>query len=106
VDVSAAFIGGASRQDVIDGCAVLGINGTPYWCEARMSGDTCEGFTLRKFGGTADAYFVARNLRSCSCPHSNYNPTRPLGCKHICALRIALPTVTGRHAPAVAVAVA
>jgi hypothetical protein len=88
VRIEAHFIGGASREEVIAGSAVLAIvlgddtdrNETLYWCQARLNGDgSCSGFLLTKFGGSGDAYFVGRDLRSCSCPDANYHPDRPAG---------------------------
>ncbi len=115
VNVTARFVGGATRQDVIDGAAVLSIAyGDPtdtdesaYWCRAVFVGDICTGFQLTKFG-TGEVYDIPRDLSSCDCPDHTYRPERPGGCKHMAALRQALPTVSkaGAHpcAPAAPVA--
>jgi hypothetical protein len=98
VNVKAHFVGGATRQEVIDGAAVLSITdlGTgeeqAYWCEALFDGPTCTGFRLRKLGSDA-AYDLPRNLSSCDCPDGTNRPDRPGGCGHAQALRQALPTV-------------
>jgi hypothetical protein len=110
VSVVAYFVGGASRQEVIDGSAVLSIatgddtdrDETVYWCQALYQGDVCTGFRLTKFG-TAEVYDVPRSLDSCDCPDHTYRPERPGGCKHQQALRQALPTVAN-DAPAVGAA--
>jgi hypothetical protein len=98
--VTARFVGGATRQDVLDGAAVLAIvtgddtdaDESVYWCQALYTGDRCTGFRLTKFG-TGDVREIPRSLDSCNCPDANYHPDRPGGCKHQVALRQALPTV-------------
>jgi hypothetical protein len=109
VQITAHFVGGASRQDVLDGAAVLAIvagdatdaDERAYWCKALYAGDQCVGFRLTKFGGeTTEVYDLPRDLSSCDCPDHTYRPQRPGGCRHMIALRQALPTVTGT-APAV-----
>jgi hypothetical protein len=98
VQVRAYFVGGASRQDVLDGAAVLSITDLvtreeqAYWCEAAFDGGRCVGFRLRKFG-SADAYFLPRDLSACDCGDRTFRPDRPGGCRHMAALRQALPTV-------------
>jgi hypothetical protein len=100
VSVVARFVGGAARQDVLDGSAVLSVSTgddtdrdeTAYWCLALYEGDRCTGFRLTKFG-TDEVYDLPRDLSSCDCPDQTYRPERPGGCKHIAALRQALPTV-------------
>jgi hypothetical protein len=104
VNVRAYFVGGTSRQDVVDGSAVLSITdlGTgeeaAHWLAAVFTGGRCAGFRLRKLGG-AGAYELPRDLSSCSCPDRAHRPGRPGGCRHMAALRQALPAV-GRPAPA------
>jgi hypothetical protein len=99
VQVRAYFVGGATRQDVIDGAAVLSITDldrqeeAPYWLEALYQGDSCTGFRLRKFGGE-EVYDLPRDLSGCDCADRTYRPERPDGCRHMAALRQALPTVT------------
>jgi hypothetical protein len=101
VSVSAHFVGGATRQDVLDGAAVLSITdkGTTdeqaYWCEAlfqaKEDGGKCVGFRLRKFN-SAEVYDLPRALDSCTCADATYRPERPGGCRHQHALQQALPT--------------
>jgi hypothetical protein len=106
VSVTARFVGGATRQDVLDGSAVLSIatgddtdrDESAYWCQAIYDGDRCIGFRLRKFA-SAEMYDLPRDLSSCDCPDQTYRPERPGGCKHMAALRQALPTVA-KDAPA------
>ncbi len=98
VNVRAYFVGGASRQDVLNGAAVLSITDldrgdeAPYWVEALYDGDRCTGFRLRKFGGE-ETHDVSRDLLTCTCGDATYRPDRPGGCRHQQALRQALPTV-------------
>ena len=110
VSVVARFVGGATRQDVLDGAAVLSIttgddtdrDESAYWCRAVFEGERCTGFQLVKFG-TGEVYDLPRSLDSCDCPDGTYRPERPGGCKHQQALRQALPTVAN-DAPAVGAA--
>jgi len=98
VSVQAYFVGGASRQDLHDGAAVLSITDAAtgleivYWCEALFHGAKIVGWRLRKFA-TGEVYDVTRALDSCTCADATYQPDRPGGCRHQVALRIALPTV-------------
>ncbi len=98
VQIKAQLVGGASRQDVIDGSAVLSITDlatgdeAPYWLEALYVDGRCTGFRVRKFGGE-EVYDLPRDLSSCDCPDRTYKPERPGGCKHMVALKQALPTV-------------
>jgi hypothetical protein len=112
VNVAAKFVGGATRQDIIDGAAVLSIatgddtdrDETAYWCKAVFDGERCTGFQLTKFG-TGEVYDLPRSLESCDCPDHTYRPARPGGCKHMAALRQALPTAgKDNRAPATATA--
>ncbi len=106
VNVTARFVGGATRQDVIDGAAVLSIatgddtdrDESAYWCRAIFAGDVCTGFRLTKFG-TGEVYDLPRDLSSCDCPDHTYRGERPGGCKHMAALRQALPTVSKAGPP-------
>jgi len=106
VSVVARFVGGATRQDILDGAAVLSIatgddtdrDECAYWCLAVFQGEVCTGFRLTKFG-TGEVYDVPRSLDRCDCPDATYRPVRPGGCKHQQALRAALPTVR-KAAPA------
>jgi hypothetical protein len=100
VTVSASFVGDASRNDLLDGAAVLSIvsgdatdpGETPYWCLAVFDGERCTGFRLTKFG-SGEVYDLPRDLSSCDCPDHTYRPERSGGCRHMAALRQALPTV-------------
>lgn len=98
VNVRARFVGGATRQDVLDGAAVLSITDlttreeAAYWLEAVYDGERCVAFRLRKFGGE-EQYDLPRDLSSCDCPDGIYRAERPGGCRHMAALRQALPTV-------------
>jgi hypothetical protein len=106
VQVKARFVGGASRQEVIDGSAVLSIvsgdetdpDETAYWVQALYDGDRCTGFRLTKFGGE-EVYDLPRDLSSCDCPDRTYKPERPGGCKYMQALKQALPTVRKTEGP-------
>jgi hypothetical protein len=99
VRVRAYFVGGATRQDVLDGAAVLSITDLTtgeeqaYWCQAVYDGERCLGFRLRKFG-SGEVYDVPRGLAGCDCPDAVYRGGRPGGCRHQQALRQALPTVS------------
>ena len=98
VQVQACFVGGATRQDILDGSAVLSVvsgddtdrDEMAYWCRALYDGDRCTGFRLTKFG-TGDVYDVPRSLDACTCGDGTFRPERPGGCKHQQALRQALP---------------
>src|SRR5690349_21470350 len=98
--VNARFVGGATRQDVIDGAAVLSIttgddtdrDEQAYWTIALFDGDRCTGFRLTKFA-TGEVYDLPRDLSNCDCPDRTYRPERPGGCRHMQALRQALPGV-------------
>lgn len=112
VSVSAYFVGGATRADVVHGAAVLSItdNGSTdekaYWCEALFSEDRskCVGFRLRPMG-SGEIYDVPRSLDSCTCADATYRAERPGGCRHQQALRQALPAVAKDNpAPAVSAA--
>jgi hypothetical protein len=100
VNVRAYLVGGATRQDVIDGSAVLSITDldrdeeSAYWLSALFDGEKCVGFTVRKFGGEEEAHVISRDLTSCTCGDSTYRPNRPGGCRHLAALRRVLPTVS------------
>jgi hypothetical protein len=100
VSVAAHFVGGATRQDLLDGAAVLSITDqatgdeAAYWCETSFEGDRLLGLRLRKFGGEEPAYDLPADLSSCDCPDRTYRAERPGGCRHMAALRQALPTVT------------
>jgi hypothetical protein len=100
VQVTARLVGGATRQDLIDGAAVLSISTgddtdldeMAYWLTALYDGDRCAGFRLIKFG-TGDVYDVPRSLDACTCADATYRPERPGGCKHQQALRLVLPAL-------------
>jgi hypothetical protein len=107
VNVTARFVGGATRQDVLDGSAVLSIatgddtdrDESAYWTSAVYDGDRCVAFRLVKFG-TGEQYDLPRDLSACDCPDHTYRSERPGGCKHMAALRQALPTVSRADPPA------
>ncbi len=98
VSVRAFFVGGATRQDVIDNAAVLSITDEAthaekaYWCAAIFEGANCIGFRLMAFG-SGEVYDLPRDLRSCDCADNTFKPERPGGCRHMAALKLALPTV-------------
>jgi hypothetical protein len=98
VSVRAFFVGGATRQDVIDNAAVLSITDEAthvekaYWCAAIFEGESCIGFRLTAFG-SGEVYDLPKNLSGCDCPDHTYKSERPGGCKHMVALKLALPTV-------------
>ena len=103
VSVTGYFVGGASRQDVIDNAAVLSITDQvtgeekAYWTQAIFEGaggDRCVGFRLTAFV-SGEVYDLPRDLSSCDCPDRTFKSERPGGCRHMAALRQALPTVTG-----------
>jgi hypothetical protein len=91
-------VGGATRRDLLDNAAVLSVTdlGTgeesAYWCEAVYDGDRLACFRLRKFG-TGEQYDLPRDLSGCDCADRVYRPQRPGGCRHMAALKQALPTV-------------
>ncbi|HEX5273017.1 MAG TPA: hypothetical protein VFW33_21115 [Gemmataceae bacterium] len=96
--VRAYLVGGASRQDILDGSAVLSVTDLntgdekAYWLAANYDGERCVGFSLVTFGG-GEKYDLPRDLSSCTCPDNTFKPERPGGCRHMQALRQALPTV-------------
>jgi hypothetical protein len=98
VQVRAHFVGGATRQELLDGAAVLSITDATtgeekaYWCLAAFDGARCLGFRLVAFG-TGEVYDLPRDLSSCDCPDHVYRGERPGGCRHMQALRQALPAV-------------
>jgi hypothetical protein len=99
VRVTGLFVGGATRQDLMDNAAVLAINDDTtgleqaYWCEAVFNGPVLTAFRLRKFGGY-EQYDLPADLTACDCADGVYRWNRPGGCRHQQALRQALPTVT------------
>ncbi len=105
VNVLAYLVGGATVDDVRRGNAVLSITDlargeeAPYWLQALYDGGRCTGFRVRKFGGE-DAHTVTRDLTACTCPDRAFRSNRPGGCRHIAALRQALPTVARDNLPA------
>src|SRR5262245_37076998 len=84
VQVTGRFVGGATRDDVIAGQAVLSIvsgdatdsDETAYWCRAIFQGEVCTGFQLTKFG-SGEVYDLPRDLSSCDCPDHQWKPHRP-----------------------------
>ncbi len=105
VQVTGYFVGGASRQDVIDNAAVLSITDQvtgeekAYWTQAIFegaAGERCLGFRLTAFV-SGEVYDLPRDLSSCDCPDRTFKSERPGGCRHMAALRQALPTVAGTH---------
>ena len=97
VAVIGRFVGGATPDDLLAGCAILEIEDanelTSYWTVAdvdRRSG-VITGFAVRKFG-SGEVYHLPRDLSSCDCPDRTYRPDRPNGCRHMAALRQALLT--------------
>jgi hypothetical protein len=98
VQVRAYFVGGAARQDLLDGAAVLSITDLStgeeqaYWAEAVYDGSRLACFRLRKFGGS-EQYDLPPNLAACDCPDAVFRSGRPGGCRHQQALRQALPAV-------------
>jgi hypothetical protein len=103
VYVTGRFVGGATRQDVIDGSAVLAVTDLysgaekAYWLKALYDNGQCVGFSLRVFG-TEEEHVLARDLTSRTCGDATYRPGRPGGCLHRAALRLALPTVATSEA--------
>jgi hypothetical protein len=98
VRVRAYFVGGATRQDVLDGAAVLSITDQAtrgeqaYWTAAVYDGGACVGFRLRKLG-SGEVYDLPRDLSACDCGDRTFRPQRPGSCRHMAALRQALPDV-------------
>jgi hypothetical protein len=99
VNVTAHFVGGATRADLLQGAAVLSITDTgtqdekAYWCESLfLDGQKLVGFRLRPFA-SAEVYDVPLALDTCTCADATYRPERPGGCRHQQALRQSLPTV-------------
>ncbi len=98
VHVRARFGDGTAAEDLAAGRAILclrdGDGETSYWCEAVYgAGEKCVGYRLRKFG-TGRQYDLPADLSACSCGDRTHRPDRPGGCKHMAALRQALPAVT------------
>ena len=97
VQVNAEFVGRTSRQDVCDNAAMLSITDAVtgdekiYRTQAIFDGETCLGFRLTF--AQSEPYFITRDLSRCTCPDNTHRPGRPGGCRHMAALRQALPTV-------------
>jgi hypothetical protein len=95
VRVRARFARGTTPRDLADGVAVLSVTEvvtravTDYWCEPLPGG----GYRLRKFA-RGERYDLPADLSACSCGDRTHRPERPGGCKHMAALRQALPAVT------------
>jgi hypothetical protein len=89
VRVRARFAGG----NLADGTAVLSIRDggreASYWCEALPTG----GYRLQKFGA-GRRYDLPADLSGCTCGDRTHRPERPGGCRHMAALRQALPAIT------------
>jgi hypothetical protein len=90
--VQARFVGGATRQDLLNGAAVLSITDLATGEEAVYDGARLACFRLRKFG-SAEQYDLPSCLTACDCPDGVFRAHRPGGCRHQQALRQALPTV-------------
>jgi hypothetical protein len=86
-----------TRQDIIDGAAVLSITDQrseqeqAYWCQVLFADGRCLGYRLAKLG-TDTRYTLSRDLAACDCPDRAFT-ARPGGCRHMVALRQALMTV-------------
>ncbi len=97
VTVRARFGDGTTAEDLAAGRAILvvrdGDGESSYWCEAHFAGEKCVGYRLRKFG-SGRQYDLPADLSACSCGDRTHRPDRPGGCKHMAALRQALPAVT------------
>lgn len=93
VRVRASFGRGATRRDVLDGCAILTVRDgggeATYWCQAVTDGGRLVAYRLRKFG-TERQYDLPADLSSCDCGDRTHRPERPGGCRHMVALRQAL----------------
>jgi hypothetical protein len=91
----ARFVAGATPEGLAAGAAILSVTeadtgkATCYWCEARPAG----GFRLRKFGG-GGPHDLPGDLSGCTCADRTHRPDRPGGCRHMAALRQALPALT------------
>jgi hypothetical protein len=55
-------------------------------------GGNVAGYRLTKFGG-GRRYDLPADLSACTCADRTHRPDRPGGCKHMAALRLALPAV-------------
>jgi hypothetical protein len=103
VNVRARFVGGATEQDLANGAAVLSVTDAAtgdeaaYWCEAVYNAGQRVGFRLRKLGSGA-LHDLPGDLSGCDCGDRTHRPDRPGGCRHMAALRQALPTVTAATA--------
>jgi hypothetical protein len=97
VQVKGRFVGLASRQDVIDGSAVLSITDertgleSAYWVQIKAVDGQYTEYQLQKLGST-DTYTLPRNLAACDCPDKQF-VARPGGCRHQVAMRQALLAV-------------
>jgi hypothetical protein len=98
IRVTGRLVGGATRQDVIDGSAVLAVTDLdtgaekPYWLKALYDNRRCVGFSLRALGSDEE-HVLPCERTSCPCGDATYRAGQPGGCRHRAALRLALPTV-------------
>jgi hypothetical protein len=100
VKVRARFVAGATPEGLAAGAAILSVTeavtgmATCYWCEAVSGANgQCVGFRLRKFGG-GEPHDLPGDLSGCTCGDRTHRPDRPGGCRHMAALRQALPALT------------
>jgi hypothetical protein len=99
VKVRARFVAGATPEGLAAGAAILSVTeadtgkATCYWCEALPGADgRYVGFRLRKFGG-GEPHDLPGDLSGCTCADRTHRPDRPGGCRHMAALRQALPAL-------------
>jgi hypothetical protein len=97
VKVRARFVAGATPEGFAAGAAILSIRDgdgeSCYWCEALPgAGGQCVGYRLRKFGG-GQPHELPGDLSGCTCADRTHRPDRPGGCRHMAALRQALPAL-------------
>jgi hypothetical protein len=70
---------------------VLAINGTAYEVLPLYDGEALAGYRLLKADGAMyDVGTAGPDGWSCDCPDATFRPDRPVGCKHVKALRAAL----------------
>jgi hypothetical protein len=98
VRVRSIFVGGASREDIIDNAAALsGVDAATnaekaYQCTVFFSGERRLGFRLTEFA-SGEVNDLPHDLSGCVCPDQTYKSERPGGCCHLAALRQPRPTV-------------
>jgi hypothetical protein len=63
-----------------------------YWTRFLFHNGEAYAVELTRFG-TAKKYIITLEDETCNCPDAEYRSERPGGCRHVVALRQALPAV-------------